>query len=1038
MYDTTMRMSLSTNTAKHVCSVLLLLLISPLFCAVAHGQDMGGSGLTPLQENELAYADKLMFFGLADYSKDVIAPLNLPPAIMDIRRVKTFCALGEFDKAKAVIAKKGSDDSEGAWALRITLADGFFMWGKYKEAGEIYTKFFGKFPNGPKNEAFKGFYVSSAYKYAQMMLMMDNKKDAVTAYKSALKAKPVRHIERQIMGELLEIIVQQADKATGAERDALMKDAQVYIDKILWVQDLWFGRAIVALADIKRMKGDVDGAMKLIEDYTDQLKDIDNNLKASAAETGEDLTKLSPMAQCRYMIGVIMQDESDKILKSGGDRQRARELLMGKKVGTKRNGRPKYSSGALQHFLNVFIRYPNTSWAPDAGKRFRTIEETLMSEWAKEVNIDIKPDQWKAVEVAQFKEARSLFNQQRFKEAIDMYEEVLGLFPDSDTSISAIAELASCYIEEKDFLLAEVVTSHLAEGFSQSKEHMIPAGDKVVGIAFKYSGLDDKERMRETYDVFFKYFKKHPRTAAEIYRFANEEYRADNFEAALAYYEQIVEYHEDKPVYIDALNKIATIYNKQEDSVNEIKTLKLLMKKLKAKENPGHVLVSVMFRYAGALEALDAKYADFAVKKYKELEEMLSDEKARLAYQNTADEAKANEQILQAVMLKHAIADSMRTTVPKSIQDYFNKKYKRKVPPELILNTYYKKGAIKILLDLVDKFPKSVYAPIALSQAGTLYMVLEKPDDARKILQRLEKKYPESDQAKNVAFTIGKSLLEMGRRQEAVKYFKEMFSGSGVYSSAQILTAGKYLFDADEHKIAVEAFDKVIKSEKDRAYLEPARVRKGQSLCELGEYEKASEVLRALLEEYPKSGYTMDICRNASQAFAAIASKTSDEDKRYALFNEAVMAMKRAIKFAKDPGTKAKLEVGTAKIFERKSEAEDEFGNEEKATQYRNDAIAAYQAVIMFRDSKDAAVAPHLQDAYLYCLPLMLDTERYEDVKLDAETYMKVFPDGKHIRDIRRFLNKSRVGISTQESTGPEEDVEESTAPELKTTTEEE
>jgi len=1042
MYDITMIMSLSTNTTRRVYSILLLLLISPLFIAVVHGQDMGESGLTPNQEKELAYADKLMAAGLADYSKVVFDSLDLPPEIGEIRKVKNDCALGDFEKAKAIIAKKGSDDSEGTWALRITLADGYYMWGKYKEAEEIYTSFFKKFPNGPKDEAFKGFYVSSAYKYAQMMLMMGNQAAAGEAYKSALKAKPARHIERQMMGELVEILIQQADKTEGkAARDAIIKDAQVYIDKILWVQDLWFGRAIVALAHIKKMQGDVDGAMELIEDYTDQLKDIDKNLKQSMAETGEDLTKLSPMAQCRYMIGVIMQEEAEKLLEKGGDRQRAQYLLMGKKIGTKRNGRPKYSSGALQHFLNVFIRYPNTSWAPDAGKRFRQIKDLLLREWDKEVNARVSKEQWNAVETAQFKEARSLFNQQRFKDAIEMYEQVLGLFPDSETSVAAIAELASCYIEEKDFLLAEVVVHHLAEGFCQSKEHMNAAGDKVVGVAFKYSELGDNKRMRETYDVFFEYFKKHPRTAGEIYRFANEDYRNDNFDEARAYYEQIVEYHEDNPVYIDALNKIVMIYHKQNDSINEVKTLKLLIKKLKAKDKPGHLLISAMFRFAGALESMDPKYIPVAIKKYKELEKMLSDETARLAYQNTADEAKANSQILQAAMLKHAMADVMRKTVPADVQKYFDKKYKRKVPPSLILNTYYKKGAIKILLNLVEKFPKSPYAPLALSQAGTLQMVLKKPDEARKILQRLEKDYPASDEAKNVAFTIGKSLLEMGRRQEAIKYFKEMFSGSGKYSSLQILSAGKYLFDADEYKVAIEAFDKIIKSEKDRAYLEPARVRKGQALCKLKEYEKAAELLRALLEDYPSSGYTLDICRNASQAFAAVASTTAENTKRFELFNEAVLAMKRARKFSTDPGKQAELDVGMARIFERKAEAEDQFGDKEKAAQYRNDAIAAYQAVIMFRDFKDAAVSPHLQDAYLYCQPLMLKIERYDDVMQDSETYIKDFPNGKHIREIRRFMNKARIGggASTEESTDTEGDIVEVSpaVPEATITTEE-
>jgi len=1006
-------MSLFNINARRVVFCFFVLTGLLLFSPFVQGQDMESGGLSPFLEKELAYADKLMAAGLASYSQDIINGLNLPPEIMDIRKVKNFGAQGDFKSAEAIVKKRGSDDSEGSWTLRITLADSYYMWGKYKEAEKIYTGFFKKYPTGPKNKALKGFYMASAYKYAQMMLLTGNSKAAIDAYESSLKAKPPRHIERQIMGELVELLLQEADKVKGAPRTEYLKKAQVYIEKILWVQDLWFGRAIVAMAHIKKMNGDIDGAMALIDDYTGQLKDIDNNLKRSRDETGDDLTRLSPMAECRYMVGVIMQDEANRILKKGGDKQRAQNLLMGKVVGTKKNGKPKRSSGALQHFLNVFIRYPNTGWAPDAGKRFREIKEQLETEWGIQLNARISPDQMKAVEVAQFKEARVLFNQQRFKEAIEMYEQVLSLFPESETSISAISELASCYIEEKDYLLADVVVRHLAERFCRNKDYMIPAGDRVVSVAFKYSELGDKERMRETYDIFFRYFKKHPRTAAEIYRFATEAFLDEKYDEAMEYYNQIIENNQDQPVYADALSKVASIYSKQGKTVDEIKTLKILIAKLKKSESPGHLLVSSMFRYARALEELDPKYTDIAIAKYKELEKILSDEKTKLTYQNTPDEAKANAQIMQAAMLKHALADCARKTVPAKVQAAFDKKYKRKVPAKLILDTYYKKGAIKVFLDLVKRYPKSPYAPTALSQAGAMYTVLKKPDDARKVLQRLQKEYPESQEAKNVVFTIANNLLDLGMRREAIAYFKEMFSGTGKYNSAQFLAAGKILFDAGEYKTAIEAFDKVIKVEKERGYLEPAKVRKGQALCRLKEYDKAAVILRELLKEYPSSGYTLDICRSASEAFSAIASKTVDEKPRFELFNEAVLAMKRARKFSKDHGTQAELDVGLARIFEFKSAAEREFGTPEKADAYRNDAVAAYQSVIMFRDPKDADVAPHLQDAYLYCLPLMMEMERWDDVAQDADNYIRDFQHGKHIRKIRQFKNKARVSGGT-------------------------
>jgi tetratricopeptide (TPR) repeat protein len=1009
--NTCMRSSLSTQ--RCVGFPLFSLLVMSLLATTLHGQDLaGGSGLSAKVEAELHYADRLMAEGLANYSEAVIKTLTLPPEIMDIRKIKSACAQGKFAEAEKIVAKGGGDTQE-AWTLKLSLADGYYMWGKYPEAQKLYDAFFAKFPDGPK-PALKGFYMESAYKYSQMMLMMGDKKAAARAYRAALKAKPERHIDRQLKSELCEVLLQMAEEADSAARPAFIKELQKHVDEILWVQDLWFGRAIVMLAHMRKMENDIEGAMSLIDDYKKQLKAIDEALKASAEQTGEDMTKLSPMAQCRYMIGVIMHDEANKILKGGGDRKRALALLIGKSSGTTRSGKPKRTSGALQHFLNVFVRYPNTSWAPDCGNRFRELEELLKAEWDMEIKARITPEQWAAVETAQFREARSLFNQQRFKEATESYEQVLSLFPERETSVAAMGELAACYIELEEPLLCDVLLRHLSERFCRHETLMKKAGDQVVRVAFKFSERNDPARMQEAYDIFFTYFKKHPRTASELFRFAQDAFRSDDLGKAFEYYEQIVADHADKPVYFDALSQMAFVHSKQDRPADEIKTLKLLIEKLKATENPGHAVINAMFRFGNALKALGPKYLPHAIAKYTELEKMLEDETARQAYQNSADEAESNARILQASMFYRAMAECMRKTVPPNVKEYFKKKYKRDVPDALILKTYYKAGAIKTLVSLVDKFPKSDFAPPALSQVGTLYTILGKPDEARKALQRLQKDYPETPEAANSVFMIGLNLLELDMEREAIAYFKEMFSGSGKYGAGQILTAGKALYEAKQYPIAIEAFNRIIKSEKQRLYVEPASVRKAQSLLALKQYKEASEIFRTLLADYPSSGYTIEICLGASQAYANVASELADSDARRALFDEGVVAMKRARKFAKETAKKTELDVGVARIFERKSAAEIQFGDAAKAEQYRNDAVAAYQAVIMFRNPDEEGVGPHIEDAYLYCLPLMLDMERWDDALQDADRYVKDFPKGKHTLKIRQYQSKARVSGGSQ------------------------
>ena len=59
----------------------------------------------------------------------------------------------------------------------------------------------------------------------------------------------------------------------------------------------------------------------------------------------------------------------------------------------------------------------------------------------------------------------------------------------------------------------------------------------------------------------------------------------------------------------------------------------------------------------------------------------------------------------------------------------------------------YREYAVQAYEQLVERFPESEYAPMALSQMGTVWTMLEKPDEAEKALSRLQKEYPETQAA---------------------------------------------------------------------------------------------------------------------------------------------------------------------------------------------------------------------------------------------------------------------------------------------------
>ncbi len=149
--------------------------------------------------------------------------------------------------------------------------------------------------------------------------------------------------------------------------------------------------------------------------------------------------------------------------------------------------------------------------------------------------------------------------------------------------------------------------------------------------------------------------------------------------------------------------------------------------------------------------------------------------------------------------------------------------------------------------------------------------------------------------------------------------------------------------------------------------------------------------------------------------------KEVDEDVRFDLFNEAIKGLKRAKKVAvqrKDTGLQSKTSVQVARILVLKAKAEEEYGDKVvKAPEYREDAIGAYQTLIMFADVDDKNIRPNLEDAIHECIPLFRDAGKWEDIQGDCERYFKLFPDGKHKRDIMRWQNEAKGKLAIQRAT---------------------
>ena len=130
-------------------------------------------------------------------------------------------------------------------------------------------------------------YANSIFKYAQMLMFLGKDKEAIPVYEKLAAIDGLTSDQKRwFTFELAQLMVKVAECGTGAVDTGLLDSAQKQIDKLMWIQDIWFGRSVALMAHIRMAKGNIDGAKSLVDDYMDQLVDMDEQLRSlkSAAE----------------------------------------------------------------------------------------------------------------------------------------------------------------------------------------------------------------------------------------------------------------------------------------------------------------------------------------------------------------------------------------------------------------------------------------------------------------------------------------------------------------------------------------------------------------------------------------------------------------------------------------------------------------------------------------------------------------------------------------------------------------------------------
>ncbi len=913
--------------------------------------------------DELKFADGLVSLNFPDYAEKVVEALlkTNPEAKAQAAsvKIKALANRGKFDEAEALV-KSLPQDAPETLVMRLTLGDMFYAWGRMPKARAIYDAFFKQFPEGPPQELAR-FFGESAYKYAQMLINSGDTAGAIQAYRYVLLSKPEPDIVRGVKTEMAEMLFKLGEKAEGAERKKYFEEARKLCLEIQWGgTDVAFGKTVVIMAHMALLNGDKAGARKTINDYLPMLKSIDESLKED-----REALKYSPMAQCKYMLGTLGEEDLRASLDQAGQAvtPEIKEL----------------ASQTVSYYYTVLINYPTSAWASDAGKRGPALVAYL-----REKGMKVNPPADAIAKVAenQLKEARALFQQQDYEGSAERYRGVLNLMPEFAGHVTAIGDLTRCYVQQQDPLYAKALAGYLAERYSHAATNLAEeAGNALLAVAQSYEEMGEKGQAAEVNRLFFSAFPQHPRVATAIFRSGEEFFRAENYADAAKFYSQIVTDYPKARIYRDALNRLAYCHLMGGDYSNAVP----LLAKYVGEESPGAEQISARLRLADAYRMSEQLVP--ALNEYAQVAEALTRESGK--YSPTPEDAAKNAKAIEKALFWKPMC------------------YSKLKKPEDQVATFQGK-AVEGFVEFLAKCPKSELAPSALSALGTLYFLQNKPEEADKIYTRIEREYPASPQAENIAYAQIDSLMKIGRPDEAVKAFGKMLANPQRFKPGQFLQVGTLMSEAAQYETAAQAYDRARQmiqqqagSEADkRGVWEASLAGLGKAYASQNNYAEAVKPLEEMLTRYTNTGYKVEVGFILGRAYAELGSKEASPDKRQDLFNKAVRSLNMVrLTAGKEPGIRARADVETARLQLLQ-------GN-------KDEAQASYQRLLLLSDVGDPKVMPWAEKAIEEGIPLIMDVGRYGDAVELCELYLKSIPQGRLVDKVRQWRDQAKVKQSS-------------------------
>ena len=1008
----------------------------------------------PELEAEIAYVEALVNYGFPDLAAPVIEQTKKKWPESEVRffaiEIRGMLALGQFEAAEKKIAALPDRKSTKYWAARLEVANNYFGRGQKAECMKIYGEFFEVFQKPPKE--IRKFYMEACYAYGQLLIGDRQLKKASERYEALLaQLAPGSDEWCNLACETVEIYLRLADEEKDPkqkkDRDGYLAAAGKIADKLLWQieKPVYFGRAVSMKAHVEQMKGDIDKATAIIDEYKPQLVEIHDQIVAFDPDGKMGLLKQSPLPECLYLQAKMLWEEAQEEAKKKPKRddERIKGLMFGPRgKDNKRQG----AKGAFNMCVNVFLNYETSAWAPAAGDLSEEIKAFAEKEYKAKITTKVTAEQIAKVRAAQFKEANAKFVEQRYLEAIEAYYAVLARYPEYPESVMAVENIASCYLDliletedekkkEEYRMDADAVEGYLAERFAGAKDKviMMAAGDATVRLAAKETQYKNPTRADRLYTAFFLNYTRHTTAATLAAAKAMEMQKAERYEDAAKFWGIVAQTYTNSSVYASSLAQLSFCSGKLGDKKAEIDyiTKYLDVETVNIRRLQAKFQLAQMYQKDGLAILADAATNEVAG---------VTNE-VEVAAAVERDEKRGTAQIIRAIKnftgftaeAEAALKDP--ATSKEDAEKYADLReaamfmagacWGRMNRPEKNLKMYRERAA-KCYEDYVAAYPEGKYAKPCYVQLGTIYTALGDMAKSKEALDRLSQKYPDSDEAKNAKPRLARNLIEMGMKREGAEIYAEMLRTDGKYTAGQFLNAGEALIEAKSWDLANQAFEKAIRLAGTNSVITVARSRLGQakSAWKQGSLAEARESLDLFLAD-PKMA-KMAIAADANFMLVEIASEQGRNEKdatmRGKYFGAAIGALKKVRQYwsKKPQWEQDQLDLISGDVLVSRMKAEEAMGLKEEAQETCGRAASALQSFIQSHgvteshplDKMEAGEVANLDRAYSTMIPLMAKRSDLADLVIRyGQEYLDLFPNGKARTAVENCMNQAKADL---------------------------